>query len=168
MQFSWFMIIFMQCIREINWKSQYKVFQLSAPDSLHEVYLLYWLPINWWKAECPYHVKIYILDQISFILSLSCAHALLCPTLCDCWTVAFQAPLSMEFPRQEYSSGFFLWGISLTQELNLHRLCLLHFRRILYLLSHHGGFFKLLLRIYWNILIAQHIVLSLIFRGKNG
>ena len=31
--------------------------------------------------------------------------AQLCPTLCDLWTVAFQAPLSMDFSRQEYWSG---------------------------------------------------------------
>ena len=29
----------------------------------------------------------------------------LCPTLCDLWTVAGQAPLSMGFSRQEYWSG---------------------------------------------------------------
>ena len=28
-----------------------------------------------------------------------------CPTLCDPWTVAHQAPLSMGFSRQEHSSG---------------------------------------------------------------
>ena len=28
-----------------------------------------------------------------------------CPTLCDPWTVAYLAPLSMGFPRQEYRSG---------------------------------------------------------------
>ena len=28
-----------------------------------------------------------------------------CPILCDPWTVAHQAPLSMEFSRQEYWSG---------------------------------------------------------------
>ena len=28
-----------------------------------------------------------------------------CPSLCDPWTAAHQAPLSMEFPRQEYWSG---------------------------------------------------------------
>ena len=28
-----------------------------------------------------------------------------CPTLCHPWTVAHQAPLSLEFPRQEYRSG---------------------------------------------------------------
>ena len=27
------------------------------------------------------------------------------PTLCDPWTVALQAPLSMDFSRQEYWSG---------------------------------------------------------------
>ena len=31
--------------------------------------------------------------------------AKLCPTLCDPWAVAGQAPLSMGFPRQEYWSG---------------------------------------------------------------
>ena len=39
---------------------------------------------------------------------LGFAHALpaqLCPTLCDPWTVANQAPLPMEFSRQEYWSG---------------------------------------------------------------
>ena len=29
----------------------------------------------------------------------------LCPTLCNLWTVAHQAPLSMRFSRQEYWSG---------------------------------------------------------------
>ena len=29
-----------------------------------------------------------------------------CPTLCDPWTIAHQAPLSMEFSRQEYWSRF--------------------------------------------------------------
>ena len=28
-----------------------------------------------------------------------------CPTLCDPWTVARRAPLSMDFSRQEYWSG---------------------------------------------------------------
>ena len=30
----------------------------------------------------------------------------MCPTLCNPWTVAYQAPLSMGFPSQEYWSGF--------------------------------------------------------------
>ena len=37
---------------------------------------------------------------------LCCAQSLQsCPTLCDLWTVAHQAPLSVEFSRQEYWSG---------------------------------------------------------------
>ena len=43
-----------------------------------------------------------------------------CPTLCDPCTVAYQAPLSMGFSRQEYWSGllFLLQGIFLTQGSN--------------------------------------------------
>ena len=37
--------------------------------------------------------------------TLRCLVAKLCPTLCDPWTIACQAPLSMRFPRQEYWSG---------------------------------------------------------------
>ena len=45
------------------------------------------------------------------------------------WTIAHQAPLSMEFSRQEYwSSKILLQGIFLTQRLNLHLLCLLHWQ----------------------------------------
>ena len=51
------------------------------------------------------------------------------------WTVARQAPLSMEFPRQEHWSGlpFPSQGIFLTQGLNVG---LLHCGWILYHLSH--------------------------------
>ena len=54
------------------------------------------------------------------------------------WTVAYQAPLSMGFSRQEYWSGlpFPPAGIFLTQALCPRLLYLLHGRRILYLLSH--------------------------------
>ena len=54
-----------------------------------------------------------------------CLVAKLCPTLFAIpWTVAHQAPLSMEFSRQEYWSGlpFPSPGIFPTQELNLHLL----------------------------------------------
>ena len=52
-------------------------------------------------------------------------------------TVAQQAPLSMEFSKQEYwSSHSLLQGIFLIQRLNT---CLLHCRKILYLLSYQGG-----------------------------
>ena len=53
------------------------------------------------------------------------------------WTVACQAPLSMEFSRQEYWSGLpsLLHGIFPTQGLNLS---LLHCRQIFYHLSYQG------------------------------
>ena len=53
------------------------------------------------------------------------------------WTIAHQAPLSMEFSRQEYWSDchYLLQGIFPTQGLNLHLLYLLHCRQVLYLLS---------------------------------
>ena len=38
-------------------------------------------------------------------LNCACLVAQLCPTLCNPRTVAYQAPLSMGFPRQEYRSG---------------------------------------------------------------
>ena len=55
------------------------------------------------------------------------------------WTLARQAPLSMEFSRQEYWSGLpfsSLQGIFLTQGSNPG---LLHCRRSLYHLSHQGS-----------------------------
>ena len=55
--------------------------------------------------------------------------------------VAHQAPLSMEFSRQEYWRGchFLLQGIFRTQGSNPCLLCLLHCRQILYPLSHLGA-----------------------------
>ena len=37
-----------------------------------------------------------------------CLVAQLCPTLCDLWTVAHEAPLTMGFFRQKYCSGLSL------------------------------------------------------------
>ena len=60
------------------------------------------------------------------------------------WTVAHQAPPSMEFSRQEYWSGLPFpspgGGVFLTQGLNPGLLpCLLHRRWFLYHLSHQGS-----------------------------
>ena len=54
------------------------------------------------------------------------------------WTVAHQAPLSMEFSRQEYwsDSHSLLQGIFLTQGSSLD---LTHYRQFLYHLSHQGS-----------------------------
>ena len=55
------------------------------------------------------------------------------------WTVACQAPLSIGFSRKNTAVGshFFLQGIFLAQESNVG---LLHYRQILYCLSHQGTF----------------------------
>ena len=56
------------------------------------------------------------------------------------WTVARHTPLSLGFPRQNYSSG----GHSLLQQIFLTRASnpsLLHCRQLLYPLNHQGNFF---------------------------
>ena len=65
------------------------------------------------------------------------ARAQLCLTLCDPWTVAREAPLAMEFSRQEYWSGLPSPspGIFPTQESNSG---LPPCRQTLYYLSHQG------------------------------
>ena len=88
-------------------------------------------------------------------LTKSFFHILICvPYMCVCsvaescldsfatpWTVVHQAPLSMEFPSQEYWSGchFLLQAIFPTQGLNLCLLCLLHWQGGSLPLSHWGS-----------------------------
>ena len=61
-----------------------------------------------------------------------------CPTLAPPWTVAHQASLSMDFPRQDYrvSCHFLLQEIFPTQGSNPH---LLHWQADSLLLSHQGS-----------------------------
>ena len=68
-----------------------------------------------------------------------CVHAQSLPTLCEPMDCIHQAPLSMEFSRQEYWSrlSFLLQGIFLTQGLNLHLLRLLQVESLP--LSHLGS-----------------------------
>ena len=73
-----------------------------------------------------------LFSPVSTQYVLSCfSHVQLFVTL---WTVAHQAPLSMGLSRQEHWSGchFLLQGIFPTQGSNLHLLCLVHCRWILY------------------------------------
>ena len=58
-------------------------------------------------------------------MRITCVHAELLSHVqlfVTVWIAALQAPLSMEFPRQEYWNGlpFFLQGIFLTQGSNQH------------------------------------------------
>ena len=77
--------------------------------------------------------KVYIPVPLSEVKSLSRVRLFSTP-----WTVAYQAPPSMGFSRQEYCSGlpFLLQGIFPTQELNLG---LSHCRQTLCRLSHQGS-----------------------------
>ena len=53
-----------------------------------------------------------------------------CSTLCDMWTVAHQAPLSMELQARilQWIAIFLLQRIFLTRGSNQHLLCLLHYQ----------------------------------------
>ena len=64
--------------------------------------------------------------------------AQLCLTVCNPWTVPHQAPLSMEFSRQEYWSSchFLLQGIFLVQGWNSSLPCLLNCQAASLPLSH--------------------------------
>ena len=64
--------------------------------------------------------------------------AKLYPTLVTPWTIAYQAPLSMEFPRKNIavSCHFLIQGTFPNQGSNLG---LFHCRQILYQLSHQGS-----------------------------
>ena len=71
-----------------------------------------------------------------------CAQSLSCVLLFTApWTVARQAPLSMEFSKQEYQSGlpFLLQGIFLTQGSNPRLRCLLHWQACSLPLTHLGS-----------------------------
>ena len=84
------------------------------------------------------HKALVLVPTLSLYV-VECLVAQLCPTLCNPWTVACQAPLSMGFPKQEYQSGLpFFQGIFLTQGLIP---CLLHWRQILYHLNYEGSSF---------------------------
>ena len=87
------------------------------------------------------HRNLYVLSDCCnngifiFYNSVSCSLAKLFATL---WTIACQAPLSMDFPVKNTAVGCLslLQGIFLTQALNPG---LLHCRQILYHLSHQGS-----------------------------
>ena len=83
------------------------------------------------------------------------------------WNVAHQAPLSMDFSRQEYWAGCHapLQGTFFTQGSNLG---LLHWRQILYCLSHQGTLYIVVYKIpasypfpYWYPYLCYLCLMSL-------
>ena len=79
------------------------------------------------------------------------------------WTVALQAPLFMEFSRQEYRSGFPcpFQGIFLTRRLNWHLLHLLHWQVDSLPLSHLGNPNIVSIYLYLYHLYLYHLCLSM-------
>ena len=59
------------------------------------------------------------LPKYTQLLSGESEIAQLCPTLCDPWTIAHQAPLSMGFSRQEYWSGLPFPSPALVKQLTI-------------------------------------------------
>ena len=82
------------------------------------------------ETPSPNHWNTREFPQLSFeaVFMLSCFSRV--RLFVTPWTVAYQAPLSMGFSRQEYWSGlpFLLQGIFLTQGSNLNLLHLLHWQ----------------------------------------
>ena len=91
------------------------------------------LIIQWQKANNLIHKWVITSKRSEEVKSLSRVWLFATP-----WTVAYQAPLSMWFSRQECWSGlpFHLQGIFPTQESNWG---LPHCRQTLYRLSHQGS-----------------------------
>ena len=77
-----------------------------------------------------------------------------CLTLATLWTVAYQAPLSMGFSRQEYGMGchVLLQGIFSTQRPYSHLLQLLHCRQFLYCWATGKACVRVCVRVYTDIL----------------
>ena len=87
-------------------------------------------------SNCDKSIEFLVLHSYMYACTLSCS--VVSDSLQPHWTVAHQAPLSMEFSRQEYWIGlpFLLWGIFLTQGSNLCFLSLLHWQAESLPLSH--------------------------------
>ena len=85
--------------------------------------------LNVVQGGCPPHVDLRV-QHCSCVLSLFSPVWFFGAT----WTIAFQAPWSMGFSRQEYWSGLPgpTPGIFLTQGMNLHLFCLCIGRQALY------------------------------------
>ena len=70
-----------------------------------------WMMSSWtgeWNLPFPAHVA---LGTVFHRRESEVAHS--CPTLCDPWTVAYQAPVSMEFSRQSTGMGCHLWHLKM-------------------------------------------------------
>ena len=72
------------------------------------------------QGWCGHTLKSLCFTDYSYKINNWCSVAQLCPTLCDPWTVACQAPLLTDLPGKNAAVGFhfLLQGIFLTQGLD--------------------------------------------------
>ena len=92
-------------------------------------YLKYYKLIKKWASH-----DYLVTHRLGKLINQLCVCAQLCPTLCNPWTVAHQAPLSMGFSGKNTGlcCHFLFQGIFPTQGLNPHLLSHLHSRHTLY------------------------------------
>ena len=109
------------------------------------------------STTVPFPLSKFSLPPRSFLLAhkdaMCCAKLpQSCPTLCNLWTIALQAPLSMGFSRQEYWSGLLCSppGDLPTQESSPRLLCILHWQAGLLLLAPLGKPPKIAIAILWS------------------
>ena len=106
-----------------------------------EIRCLKWNGNNISKFVGDYILRMFSSNVYITQYNVMCVYAQLlqsCPTLCDPWSIACWAPLSMGFSRKntEVDCHTFLQWIFPTQGSNPRLLYLLHYRWIIYLLSH--------------------------------
>ena len=111
------------------------------------------------------NVWYWLIKNTNMIVSMSCSATKSCLTLCDPWTIACQAPLSMRFPGKSTGVGchFPLQGISLTQGLNPRLLHLLHWQVDSLPVNHLRSKIGLVLTISWFFLVWKAFYLPLNF-----
>ena len=135
------------------------LFQTLKDDSvkvLHSVYQQIWKTQQWpqdWKRsvfipipksndkECSNYHTIVLISQAS--KSESVSRSLMSNSFATPWTVACQAPLFMEFSRQEYWSGLLFLSRGHLPNPGIES-GLLHYRQILYRLNHQRSLLKIL------------------------
>ena len=101
----------------------------SAPgSSVHGIFQA--RVLEWGAIALSINYIVYAFTHALWKVKVKMLVVQLCPILCNPWTVAWQAPLSMGFSRQEYWSGLhaLLQGIFPTQGSNPGFLRLLHWQ----------------------------------------
>ena len=87
-------------VGKIPWRKKWQSIQVFLPGKFHGLRnLVGYSPQSSKKSDISEHTHT---RYSQYIYGGSGLVAKLCPTLVTPWTIAHQAPLSMEFPRQKY------------------------------------------------------------------